>query len=32
MAHVLATGELPEEARPFTPRRFAAAALTEQPA
>jgi glycine oxidase len=32
MAHVLATGELPDEARPFTPRRFAAAALSEQPA
>ncbi|CAM5360669.1 glycine oxidase ThiO [Streptomyces griseomycini] len=32
LAHVLATGELPEEARPFTPRRFTAAALTEQPA
>ncbi|MEU6095458.1 glycine oxidase ThiO [Streptomyces sp. NPDC047079] len=32
MARVLATGELPAEARPFTPRRFAAAALTEQPA
>ncbi|MCT7354435.1 FAD-dependent oxidoreductase, partial [Streptomyces sp. 15-116A] len=33
MAHVLATGELPEEARPFTPRRFGAAdALMEQPA
>ncbi|MFI7411765.1 glycine oxidase ThiO [Streptomyces sp. NPDC049627] len=32
MAHVLTTGELPEEARPFTPRRFSAAALTEQPA
>ncbi|ELS52637.1 glycine oxidase ThiO [Streptomyces viridochromogenes] len=32
MAHVLATGELPEEARPFTPRRFSPAALTEQPA
>ncbi|WP_435220169.1 glycine oxidase ThiO [Streptomyces sp. Tue6028] len=31
MAHVLTTGELPDEARPFTPRRFAAA-LTEQPA
>jgi len=29
MAHVLATGELPDEARPFTPRRFA---LLEQPA
>ncbi|MET7516682.1 glycine oxidase ThiO [Streptomyces sp. NPDC005480] len=25
MAHVLATGELPEVARPFTPRRFGAA-------
>ncbi|KUM82109.1 glycine oxidase ThiO [Streptomyces sp. ISL-22] len=32
MAHVLTTGELPEEARPFTPRRFSAAALTEHPA
>jgi glycine oxidase len=32
MAHVLATGELPDEARPFTPRRFCAAALSEQPA
>ncbi|GAA3832801.1 glycine oxidase ThiO [Streptomyces chiangmaiensis] len=31
MAHVLTTGELPDEARPFTPGRFAAA-LTEQPA
>ncbi|WP_306321300.1 MULTISPECIES: glycine oxidase ThiO [unclassified Streptomyces] len=31
MAHVLTTGELPEEARPFTPERFAAAPL-EQPA
>ncbi|MFE9095197.1 glycine oxidase ThiO [Streptomyces sp. NPDC007264] len=31
MAHVLTTGDLPDEARPFTPRRFAAA-LTEQPA
>ncbi|WP_030596308.1 glycine oxidase ThiO [Streptomyces fulvoviolaceus] len=29
MAHVLATGELPDEARPFTPKRFA---LSEQPA
>ncbi|MFG2792397.1 glycine oxidase ThiO [Streptomyces sp. NPDC048419] len=29
MAHVLATGELPDEARPFTPRRFA---RVEQPA
>ncbi|MEU3658933.1 glycine oxidase ThiO [Streptomyces sp. NPDC032940] len=26
MAHVLTTGELPEEGRPFTPRRFAAGA------
>ncbi|MEU3501181.1 glycine oxidase ThiO [Streptomyces hundungensis] len=25
MAHVLATGELPDEARPFTPRRFTSA-------
>ncbi|MEU4489313.1 glycine oxidase ThiO [Streptomyces purpurascens] len=33
MAHVLATGELPEEARPFTPKRFSTVtALTEQPA
>ncbi|WP_031107630.1 FAD-dependent oxidoreductase, partial [Streptomyces sp. NRRL S-146] len=33
MAHVLATGELPEEARPFTPKRFTpATALSEQPA
>ncbi|MFG2273107.1 glycine oxidase ThiO [Streptomyces chartreusis] len=32
MAHLLATGELPEEARAFTPRRFSPAALTEQPA
>ncbi|WP_329216428.1 glycine oxidase ThiO [Streptomyces sp. NBC_01485] len=32
MAHALATGELPDEARPFTPRRFCAAALSEQPA
>lgn len=32
MAHVLATGELPEEARPFTPKRFSTVtALTEQP-
>ncbi|MEU2743071.1 glycine oxidase ThiO [Streptomyces sp. NPDC007095] len=29
MAHVLTTGELPEEARPFTPGRFSTA-LTEQ--
>ncbi|MEV7003053.1 glycine oxidase ThiO [Streptomyces sp. NPDC093982] len=32
MAHVLATGELPDDARAFTPGRFSAAALTEQPA
>ncbi|MGC9542947.1 glycine oxidase ThiO [Streptomyces sp. UG1] len=32
MAHVLAAGELPDEARAFTPRRFAGAALTEQSA
>ncbi|MBZ9644279.1 glycine oxidase ThiO [Streptomyces sp. PSKA30] len=31
MAHVLTTGELPDVARPFTPKRFSAA-LTEQPA
>ncbi|MFI6806106.1 glycine oxidase ThiO [Streptomyces luteogriseus] len=32
MAHVLATGELPEEARPFTPTRFSpATVLSEQP-
>ncbi|MDL5201074.1 glycine oxidase ThiO [Streptomyces sp. ALI-76-A] len=30
LAHALVTGELPEEARPFTPRRFGAA-RTEQP-
>ncbi|MFF3495022.1 glycine oxidase ThiO [Streptomyces sp. NPDC002795] len=30
MAHVLTTGELPEEARPFTPKRFDTA-LLEQP-
>ncbi|MFD8610847.1 glycine oxidase ThiO [Streptomyces sp. NPDC059631] len=30
MAHALTTGALPDEARPFTPRRFAAA-RTEQP-
>ncbi|WP_189228229.1 glycine oxidase ThiO [Streptomyces flaveolus] len=29
MAHVLTTGELPEEGRPFTPRRFGAAVLAE---
>ncbi|AZM64815.1 MULTISPECIES: glycine oxidase ThiO [unclassified Streptomyces] len=32
LADVLTTGELPREARPFTPRRFGAAVLTEQPA
>ncbi|GAB2839646.1 glycine oxidase ThiO [Streptomyces deserti] len=32
MAHVLTIGELPDEARPFTPRRFSTAVLTEQPA
>ncbi|MFL5998966.1 MAG: glycine oxidase ThiO [Streptomyces sp.] len=32
MAHVLTTGELPDVARPFTPRRFAATGLLEQPA
>ncbi|MFF4831239.1 glycine oxidase ThiO [Streptomyces sp. NPDC001315] len=31
LVHALATGSLPDEARPFTPRRFTAAALTEQP-
>ncbi|MFD8569244.1 glycine oxidase ThiO [Streptomyces sp. NPDC059639] len=31
LAHVLVTGELPEEARPFTPKRFSTATL-EQPA
>ncbi|GAA0649521.1 glycine oxidase ThiO [Streptomyces thermocarboxydovorans] len=31
MAHVLTTGGLPEEARPFTPRRFTADAVKEQP-
>lgn len=30
LAHALTTGELPEEARPFTPKRFTTA-LTEQP-
>lgn len=29
MAHALTTGELPDEARPFTPRRFGAAALEQ---
>ncbi|MGW7649041.1 glycine oxidase ThiO [Streptomyces bobili] len=32
LAHVLVTGQLPDEARPFTPRRFHTAALSEQPA
>ncbi|AOR37427.1 glycine oxidase ThiO [Streptomyces fodineus] len=32
LAEVLAGGQLPEEARPFTPRRFGAAVLVEQPA
>jgi glycine oxidase len=32
LAEVLASGRLPEEARPFTPRRFGAAVLMEQPA
>ncbi|MFC5959719.1 glycine oxidase ThiO [Streptomyces pratens] len=32
LAEVLTTGELPSEASPFTPRRFTAAALTEQSA
>ncbi|MFJ6558866.1 glycine oxidase ThiO [Streptomyces sp. NPDC091412] len=31
MAHVLTTGELPDEVRPFSPGRFHARALTEQP-
>ncbi|MET8475017.1 glycine oxidase ThiO [Streptomyces sp. NPDC006422] len=31
MAHALTTGELPQEARPFTPKRFGTA-LVEQPA
>ncbi|WP_406836917.1 glycine oxidase ThiO [Streptomyces sp. AHU1] len=31
MAHVLTTGELPAEARPFTPQRFGATARTELP-
>ncbi|MET7987609.1 glycine oxidase ThiO [Streptomyces sp. NPDC005281] len=31
MAHVLTTGELPAEARPFTPLRFGATARTELP-
>ena len=32
LAHALSTGELPDEARPFTPRRFARTHLVEQPA
>ncbi|MER6283916.1 glycine oxidase ThiO [Streptomyces sviceus] len=32
MAHVLTTGELPDVARPFTPRRFATTGLLEQSA
>ncbi|MFE8943450.1 glycine oxidase ThiO [Streptomyces sp. NPDC007856] len=32
LAEVLASGRLPEEARPFTPQRFGAAVLMEQPA
>ncbi len=32
MAHALTTGELPEEARAFTPRRFGTTLRTEQPA
>ncbi|WP_282703637.1 glycine oxidase ThiO [Streptomyces sp. CC219B] len=32
MAHALTSGELPDEARPFTPKRFSTTALTEQPA
>ncbi|MFE7233269.1 glycine oxidase ThiO [Streptomyces sp. NPDC002405] len=31
MAHVLTTGELPDEVRPFSPRRFHTTALTERP-
>ncbi|MGV9815131.1 glycine oxidase ThiO [Streptomyces cellulosae] len=31
MARVLTTGELPDEALPFTPRRFGAPVLAEQP-
>ncbi|QNP73195.1 glycine oxidase ThiO [Streptomyces roseirectus] len=30
LAHALTSGELPEEARPFTPRRFGAVSLLEQ--
>ncbi|MFJ8196039.1 glycine oxidase ThiO [Streptomyces sp. NPDC096152] len=32
LAHALVTGDLPDDARPFGPRRFRAAALSEQPA
>ncbi|POX52966.1 glycine oxidase ThiO [Streptomyces sp. Ru71] len=32
LAHALVTGELPEEARPFTPKRFSAAGAQQQPA
>nr|WSY55562.1 glycine oxidase ThiO [Streptomyces sp. NBC_00886] len=32
LAHALSTGELPDEALPFTPKRFARAHLVEQPA
>lgn len=32
LAHALSTGELPDEARPFTPKRFGAGALVEQSA
>ncbi|WP_420311970.1 glycine oxidase ThiO [Streptomyces sp. YS-B37] len=32
LAHALSTGELPDEARPFTPKRFARTELVEQPA
>lgn len=32
LAEVLASGRLPEEGRPFTPQRFGAAVLMEQPA
>ncbi|GHA79214.1 MULTISPECIES: glycine oxidase ThiO [Streptomyces] len=32
LAHALTTGELPDVARPFTPRRFRTAVLTELPA
>ncbi|MEW1831334.1 glycine oxidase ThiO [Streptomyces sp. NPDC088196] len=32
LAYALSTGELPDEARPFTPKRFARTHLVEQPA